>query len=124
MLKCEAFCDENWTAPSLERQDMALQTGSAAFTLTKRTCHDGDKAYLSLSRVMAQVSCEVTEPKQTRPTEGVLFVHVELSPMAAPHFEAGRLAPRDYDKFDSFPHHDKDLKYGVEFARVQEASLW
>ena len=41
-------------------------------------------------RVMAQVSCEVTEPKQTRPTEGILFVNVELSPMAAPHFEAGR----------------------------------
>ena len=44
----------------------------------------------SQCRVLAQVSCEVTEPKQTRPTEGIVFVNVELSPMAAPQFEAGR----------------------------------
>ncbi|KAI0226826.1 Exosome complex component RRP45 [Lamellibrachia satsuma] len=42
------------------------------------------------TRAMAQVSCEVTTPKQTRPNEGLLYVNVELSPMAAPHFEAGR----------------------------------
>ena len=41
-------------------------------------------------RVMTQVSCEVTPPKQARPSEGILFLNVELSPMAAPHFEVGR----------------------------------
>ena len=50
---------------------------------------------------MAQVSCEVTEPKQTRPTEGILFVNVELSPMAAPHFEAGRWGLIYYYHFES-----------------------
>ena len=39
---------------------------------------------------MAQVSCEVSTPKQTRPTDGGLFINVELGPMAAPQFEAGR----------------------------------
>ena len=39
---------------------------------------------------MVQVSCEVTVPKETRPNEGSIMVNVELSPMAAPHFEAGR----------------------------------
>jgi len=32
----------------------------------------------------------MTAPKQTKPTEGVLFLNVELSPMAAPQFEQGR----------------------------------
>lgn len=39
---------------------------------------------------MTQVSCEVSVPKDTRPNEGNIVVNVELSPMAAPHFEAGR----------------------------------
>lgn len=45
-------------------------------------------------RVLAQVSCEVTSPKQQRPSDGVLFVNVELSPMASPAFEAGRWVMR------------------------------
>jgi len=45
---------------------------------------------LGPTRVVAQVSASVTEPRLTRPNEGVLFVNVELSPMAAPRFEAGR----------------------------------
>jgi exosome complex component RRP45 len=40
-------------------------------------------------RVMTQVSCEVTPPKPTRPSDGILFVNVELSPMAYPTFEPG-----------------------------------
>ena len=43
-------------------------------------------------RVMAHVSSELTAPKQRRPNEGVLFVNVELSPMAHPTFEQGRYA--------------------------------
>lgn len=39
---------------------------------------------------MAQVSCEIATPKDSRPTEGILFVNVELSSMAAPYFESGR----------------------------------
>lgn len=39
---------------------------------------------------MAQVSCEIQAPKDSRPTEGILFVNVELSSMAAPYFESGR----------------------------------
>jgi exosome complex component RRP45 len=41
-------------------------------------------------RILAQVSCEVQQPKPTRPNEGLLFINVDLSPMGAPHFEAGR----------------------------------
>ena len=46
---------------------------------------------LCVYRVLGQVSCEVAQPKPNRPTEGQLFVNVELSPMASPAFEAGRL---------------------------------
>lgn len=43
-----------------------------------------------LCRVLAQVSCELVPPKPNRPTEGILFFNLELSPMAAPGFEPGR----------------------------------
>lgn len=43
-----------------------------------------------ISRVLAQVSCEVQVPKSTRPSEGILYVNLELSPLAAPQFEVGR----------------------------------
>lgn len=42
------------------------------------------------TRVLAQVSSQVTEPRIARPNEGILIVNVELSPMAAPKFEGGR----------------------------------
>lgn len=42
-------------------------------------------------RVMAQVSCSVQVPKSSRANEGMLFINVEMSTMAAEHFEAGRL---------------------------------
>ncbi|KFV01562.1 Exosome complex component RRP45, partial [Pterocles gutturalis] len=41
-------------------------------------------------RVLGQVSCELVPPRPNRPTEGILFFNVELSPMAAPGFEPGR----------------------------------
>lgn len=40
--------------------------------------------------MLAQVSCEVVQPKSSRPSEGILNINLELNPMAAPHFEAGR----------------------------------
>lgn len=39
---------------------------------------------------MAQVSCELVAPKESRPNEGILFFNIELSPLASPAFEAGR----------------------------------
>lgn len=39
--------------------------------------------------VLAQVSCDVQQPKATRPNEGLLLINVDLSPMAAAHFESG-----------------------------------
>lgn len=45
---------------------------------------------LGETRILAQVTCDVVEPKSTRPNEGLLFINVELGPMAATHFEAGR----------------------------------
>lgn len=40
-------------------------------------------------RVLANVTCDVQLPKVTRPNEGLLYINVELSPMAAAHFESG-----------------------------------
>lgn len=45
---------------------------------------------LGETRCLAQVSCSVVQPKATRPTEGLLFLKVDVGPMAAPHFEANR----------------------------------
>ncbi|XP_070711197.1 exosome complex component RRP45 [Pempheris klunzingeri] len=45
---------------------------------------------LGKTRVMAQVSCELVAPKESRPNEGMLFFNIELSPMASPAFEQGR----------------------------------
>lgn len=58
------------------------------------------------TRVMAQVSCQVVEPKQARPSDGTLFINVELSPMACPSFEPGRLSD-----------------FGVEINRLLERCL-
>ena len=50
-----------------------------------------DRYFLMLHfRALAQVSCEVVEPKESRPKEGLLFVNIDLSPMASPAFETGR----------------------------------
>ncbi|XP_072040118.1 exosome complex component RRP45-like isoform X2 [Amphiura filiformis] len=47
---------------------------------------------LGQTRVLSQVSCEVTQPRAARPNEGSLIVNLELSPMASPSFEAGRFS--------------------------------
>ncbi|CAH1159455.1 unnamed protein product [Phaedon cochleariae] len=48
--------------------------------------------YVSLgkTRVLAQVSSEIQQPKSSRPSEGILNINLELNPIAAPNFEAGR----------------------------------
>ncbi|XP_063776319.1 exosome complex component RRP45 [Pseudophryne corroboree] len=45
---------------------------------------------LGKTRVLGQVACELVAPKMNRPTEGILFFNLELSPMASPAFEPGR----------------------------------
>lgn len=45
---------------------------------------------LGETKVLAQVTCEVTQPKQIRPNEGILYINVEISPMTGPQFEANR----------------------------------
>lgn len=45
---------------------------------------------LGETKVLAQVSCEVVQPKQIRPNEGILYINAEISPMAGPQFEANR----------------------------------
>lgn len=44
---------------------------------------------LGQTRVQACVSCEVTQPRPHRPTDGQLFFNVTLSPMGSPAFEIG-----------------------------------
>ncbi|KAH9523114.1 Exosome complex component RRP45 [Bulinus truncatus] len=73
-----------------------------AFGISLGCCH----VELGKTRVLAQVSCEVGQPKQTRPHDGVLFVNVEMSPMACPSFEAGRQSEE-----------------GVELSRLMERCL-
>jgi exosome complex component RRP45 len=48
--------------------------------------------YLKLKkkRVSAQVSAELTKPKDSRPNEGIMKINLELSPMGAQHFEANK----------------------------------
>ncbi|XP_059409845.1 exosome complex component RRP45-like [Carassius carassius] len=45
---------------------------------------------LGRTRVLCQVSCELVPPKDSRPTEGIMFFNLELSPMASPAFESNR----------------------------------
>uniref|UniRef100_A0A672L929 Exosome complex component RRP45 n=1 Tax=Sinocyclocheilus grahami TaxID=75366 RepID=A0A672L929_SINGR len=45
---------------------------------------------LGRTRVLGQVSCELVPPKDSRPTEGIMFFNLELSPMASPAFEPNR----------------------------------
>lgn len=54
-----------------------------------RLCHRWYKCTV-LWRVMAQVSCELVAPKESRPNEGIMFFNIELSPLASPTFEQGR----------------------------------
>lgn len=48
---------------------------------------------LGETKVLAQVSCDVIQPKSTRPNEGLLHINVELGSMAGLNYEAGRPSP-------------------------------
>ncbi|KAJ2950415.1 hypothetical protein O0L34_g8657 [Tuta absoluta] len=45
---------------------------------------------LGETKILAQVTCEVVQPKQIRPNEGILYINVEVGPMAGPQFEPNR----------------------------------
>ncbi|XP_031838093.1 exosome complex component Rrp45 [Nomia melanderi] len=45
---------------------------------------------LGQTRVVAQVSCDIQQPKTSRPNEGILHINVELNPLAAQHFDGNR----------------------------------
>ncbi|EDO40802.1 predicted protein, partial [Nematostella vectensis] len=59
-----------------------------AFSVERGHC----EVQLGKTRVLAQVSCEITKPKTNRQTDGHIYINVELSPMASPAFEAGRMS--------------------------------
>lgn len=61
---------------------------------------------LGKTRVLVQISSEVVVPRVARPSEGRLHLNVELSPMAAPNFEIGRLT-----------------EFGVEINRLLERCI-
>ncbi|KAL6436608.1 hypothetical protein ACFW04_004815 [Cataglyphis niger] len=45
---------------------------------------------LGHTKAIAQVSCDIQQPKAFRSNEGTIYINVELSPLAAQHFESGR----------------------------------
>jgi len=45
---------------------------------------------LGHTRAVAQVSCDIQQPKTSRLNEGMIRINVELAPLAAQHFEGGR----------------------------------
>lgn len=58
------------------------------------------------TRVLATVTAEIAEPKVSRPSEGMLRISVDLSPMASPFYETNRL-----------------MDESVEIARLLERSI-
>jgi len=58
------------------------------------------------TKVLAQTSGEIVKPRETRPTEGELFLNIDLSPLASAAYEAGRMSD-----------------YGMEVNRLVERCL-
>jgi len=63
-------------------------------------------ASLGETKISAQCSSEIIKPKDNRPNEGILKINLELSPMGAQYFEAG-----------------KQSDQGVELNRLLERNL-
>jgi exosome complex component RRP45 len=42
------------------------------------------------SRALAQVSCSLDRPSETRPNEGRIIFKIELPPLASPSFDSNR----------------------------------
>ncbi|XP_076232570.1 exosome complex component Rrp45 [Calliopsis andreniformis] len=45
---------------------------------------------LGQTRAIAEITCDIQQPKISRPNEGMLHINVEINPMAAQHFDGGR----------------------------------
>ena len=58
------------------------------------------------TKVLAQTSGEIVKPRETRPTEGELFLNIDLSPLASTAYESGRMS-----------------EYGMEVNRLVERCL-
>jgi exosome complex component RRP45 len=54
--------------------------------------------FFQIIRVSSQVSSEILKPKETRPNEGLLRINLELSPMAAQHFEQNKYSKTFHSK--------------------------
>lgn len=65
----------------LENREVSVQFGQSYGCCT---------VSLGETRVLAQVSCEVVEPRPSRPNEGKIVTSVHITPMAGPEYEAGR----------------------------------
>jgi len=63
-----------------ERRDLKIHFGS-----DPGSCF----ATLGETKVLAQVSCAVSEPRPTRPNEGQLMIQVDFTPTCAPRFAEG-----------------------------------
>jgi exosome complex component RRP45 len=50
----------------------------------------GHSLNLTVSRILVQISAEVTKPLEDRKFEGDFTINVELSPIASASFETGR----------------------------------
>lgn len=46
-------------------------------------------ATLGETKVMAQVTCTLSEPRTLRPTEGLIFINVEISETVCPNYDTG-----------------------------------
>ncbi|XP_063979822.1 exosome complex component RRP45 [Diachasmimorpha longicaudata] len=88
-----ARCEREFINSSVE-QEIRLD-GRRIFEGRKVKLHFGGTwgrclAALGQTQVLANVSCDVQPPKVSRPNEGMVHINVELTPLAAPYFEAGR----------------------------------
>lgn len=104
---------------SLSEYNFVLKALSESLRLDKRGIYDGrdysieflktrGACIVSLgdTKVSAQVSSEIVKPKENRPNEGLLKINLELSPMAAQHFEV-----------------TKQSDYAVELNRLLERNV-
>ncbi|KAF2344726.1 Exoribonuclease phosphorolytic domain 1 [Trinorchestia longiramus] len=80
----------------LENRDVAIQFGKDYGTCT---------VSLGETRVLAKVTCEVVEPRPSRPNEGKIVNSIHITPMAGPEFEGGRTNDAQVSDFGSSHFH-------------------
>uniref|UniRef100_A0AAY4A6B8 Exosome complex component RRP45 n=1 Tax=Denticeps clupeoides TaxID=299321 RepID=A0AAY4A6B8_9TELE len=86
-------CERQFLLQAIEqkkRQDGRQTYDYRSIKITFGTEYGCCTVELGKTRVLSQVSCELASPKDSRPTEGLLFTNLELSQMASPAFEPSR----------------------------------